>query len=423
LFYNKGLSNRDLAGMFGVTVRTVCRWKKGAKTAICSSTRKPPAKRKRKRCHPPEMFARALALKQELPRRSAAGVHRLLKREFAGPIPCESTIRKFLAANGLSSRGEHAREGYKRFTRAHPNDLWQVDIAGPQRFGHLGVLYLHAFLDDHSRFVPAGQYFRDMEGTNVFGICRSAFLEHGRPNQVLADNGSQFRNVHGDHWGKFEQFLHGLDVEPIYSRPGHPQTKGKLERFFRTVADMFVPEAQLAVGKNPDMTLAALNRTFQEWLAWYNAEKSHKELPHRCSPARPFYGDPERVHRPLQCAVDWDRWTTKVQTRQVRKTNEIAYKGRMYPVPPGHIGCQVEVRALDGQINLFYKDTPLASHPVEPAEVISAKVPLTRRVAANGTVGYQGAERYVGQKYAGTSVRFGRRTMAGHSSCTSTGSS
>ncbi len=404
MFYNKGLSNRDLAGMFEVTVRTVCRWKKAAKVATHSSAPKPRIKRKRKRRHPAEVFARAIALKQELPRRTGASIHRLLKKEFPAGAPCESTIRKFLAANGLSSKGGRPREGYKRFTRAHPNDLWQVDIAGPQRFGHLGVLYLHAFLDDHARFVPAGKYFRDVEGTNVFAICRDAFLEYGRPNQVLADNGSQFRNVHGDRWGKFEEFLHSLDVEPIYARPGHPQTKGKLERFFRTVAEMFVPEAQLAVEKKPEMAVADLNQMFQDWLAWYNGEKSHKELPHRCPPAKPFYGDPERVYRPLQGAVDWERWVTRVDTRQVRKTNEIAYKSKMYPLPAGYMGCTVEVREANGHLNVFYKDTPLASHALKPAEVTAAKIPVTRRVSPNGTIGYGGAQRYVGQKYAGTSV-------------------
>jgi transposase InsO family protein len=390
--------------MFRVTVRTICRWKKAAKAATHSSAPTVRIKRKRKRRHPPEVFARAIELKKELPRRSAAGIHRLLKMEFPRGVPCESTIRKFLAANGLSSKGDAPRKGYKRFTRGHANDLWQVDIAGPQKFGHLGVLYLHALLDDHSRFVPAGKYFRDTEGPNVFAICRDAFLGYGRPGQVLADNGSQFRNVHGDHWGKFEEFLHLLDVEPIYSRPGHPQTKGKIERWFRTVAEMFVPEAQLAVERNPDMTLPELNQMFQEWLAWYNSEKSHKELPHRHPPAKSFYGDAGRVYRPLQGAVDWERWVTKVQTRRVRKTNEVAYKTKMYSVPEGYMGCTVETREADGRLNIFYNDALLASHALEPVVVAPVPGPVTRRVSSNSTIGYGSGHPYVGQKYAGSTV-------------------
>src|SRR4030042_1778 len=110
LFHNKGLSNRDLADMFGVSIRTICRWKRRVKVATHSSPPKPPAKRKRKRRHLPGFFTRALALKQELPRRSAAGIHRLLTRAVPPPVPCESTIRKFLAANRLSGKGARSRE-------------------------------------------------------------------------------------------------------------------------------------------------------------------------------------------------------------------------------------------------------------------------------------------------------------------------
>jgi len=97
--------------MFGVTIRTVCRWKKAAMAATHSSAPKSRVKRKRKRRHPAEVFARAIELKKEFPRRTAAGIHRLLKKEFPGGAPCESTIRKFLAANGLSSKGGHPGRG------------------------------------------------------------------------------------------------------------------------------------------------------------------------------------------------------------------------------------------------------------------------------------------------------------------------
>jgi len=88
----------------------------------------------------------------------------------------------------------------------------------------------------------------------------------------------------------------------------------------------------------------------------------------------------------------------------VRKTNEIAYKTKMYPVPAGYVGCTVETREADGQLNIFYKDSLLASHALEPVIVAAAPLPVTRRVSSNGTIGYGGGQRYVGQKYAGATV-------------------
>lgn len=68
--------------------------------------------------------------------------------------------------------------------------MWQIDIAGVQTIGHLQKLYLIAILDDCSRFIVAAKYFKIQKGVNVVQVVRDAIIAHGRPNQILADNGT-----------------------------------------------------------------------------------------------------------------------------------------------------------------------------------------------------------------------------------------
>ncbi|MFW9987091.1 MAG: DDE-type integrase/transposase/recombinase [Candidatus Odinarchaeota archaeon] len=108
-------------------------------------------------------------------------------------------------------------------------------MAGVQTVGHLEKLYLIALLDDNSRFIVAAEYFKNQKGINVIKVIRNFVLAYGRPNQIFTDNGTQFRNLIGELGIKYTKLLEILDNKPIFAKLNHPQTKGKLERWFGTV--------------------------------------------------------------------------------------------------------------------------------------------------------------------------------------------
>jgi len=230
LRYNKGLSIKDLAPHFGKSERTIYRWLKNISSEgfILSQKRKKDYNRSKK--YPPEIFNRIIELKEEIPQRSAPMIYRKIQEEFEENCPSLSTIQKFLRKKGLVFKGKIYKKGYKKFQRQQPNDLWQTDIAGAQSVGHLKQLYLIALIDDCSRFVVAAQYFRTEQGINVIKVIRDAIVAYGRPNQILSDNGSQFRNVLGELGTKYSKLLEMMDIKPIFATRNHPQTKGKLER-------------------------------------------------------------------------------------------------------------------------------------------------------------------------------------------------
>jgi transposase InsO family protein len=121
---------------------------------------------------------------------------------------------------------------WERFSRPHPNDLWQMDIMSFYIRDHHKV-YLISILDDCSRKIVNWGLFRKQTADNVLEVLRGALRKHGCPKEVLTDQGAQFK-----HWKgvtQFENILSKLKVEHIKARSHHPQTCGKIERFHGTI--------------------------------------------------------------------------------------------------------------------------------------------------------------------------------------------
>jgi transposase InsO family protein len=404
LYYNKRLTTSELANRYGKSVRTIYRWLNKVKQEEPSACSKPRRAVKRVKKYPPVIFNRIVVIKEELPQRSAPAVHQILKREYPANCPSLSTVRKYIRDQGLTCKPGPRKQGYIKFEREKPGDLWQIDIAGVQTVGHLGRLYLIALLDDCSRYTVAAEYFKDQKGRNILKIIRDAVLAHGRPNEILADNGAQFRNAIGELGTKYSKLLELLDVKPVFARPAHPQTKGKLERWFGVVIQMFLTEARHSVENDPGYSLASFNRVFQEWVNWYNTEKPHRSLPGKGPPAKIFFGSKDRVSRPLQTRVNWDRWLQILARRKVTKCNQISYKAHHYDIPPGYSGSRIELIEHGDRIDFYWKDQLLTSHPVHQALPRVNQKMTKRKIRLNGTVSYKNKQYTVDYKQAGKTV-------------------
>ncbi|MBA7666024.1 hypothetical protein ES703_74099 [subsurface metagenome] len=404
MYYNQGRSIEDIANELSKSERTIYRWLGLANQELSPVSHKSKKKSGRPKIYPPEVINRIIELKKELPQRSAPLIHKWLKEEFPDACPSISYIRKIIRDQGLSNNTTDRRQGYRRFLRSKPNDMWQVDIAGVQTVGHLKQVYLIALLDDCSRYVMAARYFKDQTAPNVIKIVRDAVLAYGRPNEILADNGAQFKNILGDLATKYSRLLKSLGIKPIFARPYHPQTKGKLERWFKTVSQMFLIEARFYIKNNPECTLADFNRMLEKWLKWYNTEKSHRSLINKCPPAKIFFETEDRIFRPLQAKVNWNRWLHELSQRKVNKYNEIHYKSQLFSVPPGYSGSKIDVIEYEDKIELYFKENLLITHPygaiIKPEKTIKNK----RKIRKNGTIAYKGKTYSIDYKLANKSV-------------------
>lgn len=401
LYYNTGQSIQELAPRYGKSERTIYRWLKYPPEKNSLVSHQPKKKNVRPRQYPLKIFTRIKELKKELPQRSAPIIHTLLQKEFPTNCPSISTIRKYIRDKGLIPEKRERRLGYIKFERKQPNDLWQIDIAGVQTIGHLGQLYLIAILDDCSRYIVAAKYFRHQKGINVIKVIRDAIMIYGRPNQILADNGTQFRNLIGELGTKYSRLLEHLGVKPIFARPHHPQTKGKLERWFGTVKQMFLPEARFYVKNHPKCFLHEFNEKLKEWIEWYNTKKPHRSLPNKIAPKSVFFRPNDRIFRPLQIKMNWNRWLSEATHRKVNKYNEISYKSQKFMVPSGYSGSPIDVIEYEDKIELYFKDKLLIVHPYNVPPNLERK---KRKISKVGIIMYKGKHYYIDYKFAGKTV-------------------
>lgn len=186
---------------------------------------------------------------------------RNLRDELKLPLS-EQQVQRILIKAGLNKENLKRVKAIQRFEADLPNDLWQTDIMGKITFPNLGHLYLIATLDDHSRFVPAGRWFRTQGKMNVFQIWYESLSKCGLPKAMLQDEGSQYKARTRFGEANYEWYARVLGIELKWARSA--ECKGKIERFWQFVQRDFVPSVWKA------KTLEEVNGRFKIWLAKYN---------------------------------------------------------------------------------------------------------------------------------------------------------
>ena len=151
-----------------------------------------------------------------------------------------ATIYRILKRQGLIEPApkKRPRSSYIRFEAEQPNETWQADFTHHRLADGTDVEIL-TWLDDHSRYALSVTAHRVVTGPIVVDTFLAAIAIHGTPASTLTDNGLVFttRFAHGGRTSRngFENTLHQLGITQKNSRPNHPTTCGKVERFQQTL--------------------------------------------------------------------------------------------------------------------------------------------------------------------------------------------
>jgi putative transposase len=269
----------------------------------------------------------AVALKREAPRRTAAQVAEII-RTTEGAGPSSRTLQRHFARLGLNTRPDgSAPQSFGRFEAAQPGDLWTGDaLHGPVIAGR--KTYLFAFIDDNSRALVGYRWGISEDTVRLEAALREGLGARGIPKAAYVDNGSAFVSR------QLLRALASLGIRLIHSRPGRPQGRGKIERFFETVRIQFLVEIE---ARPPD-TVAELNRLFSAWVETVYHRRVHSEtgeapIDRLLAGGSPTLPTPAALHE----AFLWS------ETRMVTKTATVSLHSNVFEVDAALVGSKVDV--------------------------------------------------------------------------------
>jgi putative transposase len=325
----RALAQREHEGPFGRPVRVsrasidrwIRAWRRSGFDALVPEPRRVGPRT------PAEVLELAVALKKEVPARTAVQVAAIL-RAHSGWSPDERTLQRHFVRLELKTRPDGTPpQTFGRFEADEPNARWTGDaLHGPTVNGRKAILF--AFLDDHSRLLTGYRWARREDTVRLEAALRTGIAARGIPASIYVDNGSAFVDK------QLVRACASLGVRLVHSRPGQPEGRGKIERFFRTVREQFLVE--IGSGRELD-DMVALNTLFTAWVETVYHHREHTETGQ--APIERWSVQPLPLPSPAQLreAFLWSEWRT------VTKTATVGLHGNKYEVDAALAGRKVEL--------------------------------------------------------------------------------
>jgi putative transposase len=274
-----------------------------------------------------EVQERLLAAKRENPRRSIRVLRQMLENEGLvrrGQLS-RSAIHRFLQQHGLSRPSGSASQSQERrsFLAERANDIWYGDVLhGPKALaGHLRKTYLVTLMDDASRLIAHSAFCLSETAVQIEGVLKQAVLKRGLPQKLVVDNGAAYRSA------SLQGICARLGIALVYCRPYHPEGKGKLERWHRTLRDQYLSE----LGSEP-RPLGDLNASLWAWIAEVYHRREHAGLA-GLTPLARYQQDLGQIRLLGPLAGKLDEIFQHRIARYVRKNGTVSYCGRFFEVP------------------------------------------------------------------------------------------
>ena len=228
------LPAKDFAPLVGISAHTLYDWKKKFEAEGPAGLEDKPRQSRSNKLN--ETIRRAiLMLKESHPDWGEDRIHDMLVRS-QGLSASPRSIAKVLKEAGHETKAPKKRrhpDKKRRFERSGPNQLWQTDLFTFMLKRQNRRVHLVGFMDDHSRFMVGYGLHATASGALVREVFESGIASYGAPEEVLTDNGSQYTTWRGK--SAFTKLCEKRGIKQIVARPRHPQTLGKIERFWGTL--------------------------------------------------------------------------------------------------------------------------------------------------------------------------------------------
>lgn len=373
LWQRSGLPAGDFAGLVSVSKHTLYTWKKrfdeGGPAGLMDQPRGGP----RGSRVAPHVRSAIVLLKRK---HEDWGCQRIAHELMRGPGLAASpgAITRILREEGYEvvEQPTHPhRDKKRRFERASPNQLWQTDIFTFILKRQNRRVFLVAFMDDHSRFIVSHGLHAAASTALVIDVLLSGIASYHPPEEVLTDQGPQYHTWRGK--SRFTVELEKRGIRQIVARARHPQTLGKVERFW---GSLWRECLEAAVFRDLDDARQRLAL----FVDHYNFQRPHQALD-GLVPADRFFGAAPEIARSLK-------------ERVARNALELARQGA--PRRPFYVTGQVggqsfSVHAEGERVILKPGDGPRQEvELVRPPAVESAADPLPAAVSVQAQLAATG---------------------------------
>lgn len=311
-----------------------------------------------------------LVLRKELTELGVdAGAHtihyHLLRRHrrHTRVVPSAATIWRVLCRRGFVTPQPHKRpkSSWRRFQAELPNECWQADTTHWGLADGRDVEILNV-IDDHSRLLVASRAFGNAKAADVVETFHDAAAELGFPASMLTDNGAIFTAKSRNGACAIELELIALGVEYKHSRPYHPQTCGKVERFHQTLKKWLARQPRAR-------TLAQLQDQLDRFRAYYNTVRPHRAIARR-TPAEAFSARTKAKPRRVGIALPAD---FRVRRDRIDRTGKVTlrYRSRLLHLGVGrrYAGTRVLLLVKDRDVRVINEDGELlAQFAIDPSK-------------------------------------------------------
>jgi transposase InsO family protein len=329
----EGANVSELCRRFGISRQSGYKWKnRGADSATPTTW----ADRSRRPLYSPtqtaaELEQQVLTLRDAHPAWGGRKIAHVLLRDHALTLAA-STITSILRRHGrIDAKASVAAQHWQRFEHAEPNSLWQMDFKGHFAIAS-GRCHPLTVLDDHSRYNLVLAACVNEQRQTVAGHLQRAFERYGLPERVNTDNGPPWGNQGEPYLTQLGVWLVRLGIRVGRSRPAHPQTNGKDERFHRSL------KAEVLAGRvfnNLDESQAAFDR----WRWVYNHYRPHESLGMH-TPSQRYRAS----SRAFPAILPTFEYASDDQVRKVQDGGWISFKGHSIRVGSALHGLPVALR-------------------------------------------------------------------------------
>lgn len=243
-----------------------------------------------------------------------------------------ATVLRYIRENNLK-RNQLVPLDRRAYEMEFANDCWQSDTShGPiiKINGQKRHTFLITFIDDASRLILHGEFFFQDNAVNMQTVFKKAISKYGIPKNIFVDNGKTYKN------DQLRLICASLGISLIHTKAYSPQSKGKIERSFRTIKDNWMN----GINWNDYASLEVLNIDFIKYLNEKYTNSIHSSLGE--APRNRYLKDSERIK--FISPEDLDNHFLHRVSRKVSNDATISLNCMQFEVPAKYIGQKINIR-------------------------------------------------------------------------------